>query len=992
MTPERFRQIESLYHAALECSSEERAALLSEAGANDEELLEKVGALLKAHQQEGDLFAQPVFHQGLALMSENRPSLAEQELGHYKIRSLLGTGGMGEVYDAVDTQLHRRVAVKVLLPNYANDAERIRHFQREARAAAAISHPNVALVYESGECNGRYFMAMEYVEGETLRSRMATGPRSQLESLDIACQVAAALVAAHEVGIAHRDIKPENVMLVKEARVKVLDFGLAKRIEPLATNNKGFAVELSTLFETTPGIIMGTLPYMSPEQARGQAIDARTDLWSLGVMLFEMLTGKLPFSGETPSDIIVAILEHNAPPLASLLNDVPVKLQKIISKALTKDRHLRYQTAQQLCADLKNLQAELLVESKHQATLSGRIVLSGRRGLTAAVHRLIELKDQLHKARQAALPLIIAALLLVTVLILSQFSSREEPFSRIDERDFLENGNVLEAVISPDNKFVAFVTEGSDQQSLGLKWIENAREELLPQNQLGSYSKLAISRAGNELYYSLFTQSAQGELHRTSIRRGEASKKLTDNVDTPICFSLDGQRIAFIRRKQSEPPELIVANADGSGEQKLISDKRLTLGGVAWSPKNDVLACAVFAGEDEKQQTVSLISLKDAHWASLTTHHWDKIDRLAWLENGQGLILVAAEKSPLSQLWYISLKTGERRRITTGVDEYRSLSLTSDSKTIATVRSRRQSRIRITTFPGAESQAKELAVGKNVGTDGLIWTPDQRIVYTSTTQGSRNLWVVDASGEGSRQLTYNVGAVRQPVVSPDNKHLVFVSDHDGTYKIWRIDLSNGGNLTRLTNGPDDTFPTISPEGTWVIYAAQTDTGRTLWKVPIRGGKAEQLTDYLSNWPSISPDGKYIACLYRDPSEDASIELAVTSLSGGKPVIKFPLPAGIAVPPDMASSGFHWSTDSRFILYVDTSKGVSNIWQQSVSGGAPKRLTNFTSDRIFWFDISRKTGHLVYSRGQYLHDGVLISDLTNDQRKNNLFDMIRISAK
>ncbi len=992
MTPERFRQIESLYHAALECSSEERAALLSKACANDEELLQKVGALLKAHEKESDFFAQPVFHHGLALMSEKPPSLTGQKFGHYKIRSLLGEGGMGEVYDAIDTRLHRRVAVKVLLPNYANNTERIRHFQREARAAAAISHPNVALVYESGECNGRYFMAMEYVEGETLRRRIAMGPSPLQESLDIVGQVTAALAAAHEVGIAHRDIKPENVMMVKEAHVKVLDFGLAKRIEPLTTNSKGQAVELSTLFETTPGIIMGTLPYMSPEQARGQAIDARTDLWSLGVMFFEMLTGKLPFNGETPSDIIVAVLEHNPPPLALLLNGVPAKLQKIITKTLTKDLNLRYQTAQELYTDLKSLNEELAVESKRQATIFGRILLFCRYSAAAVARGLISMKNRFHTARLAVQTLIISALLLIAVLVLIQFTPLEEPFSRIDERDFLENGNVLEAAISPDNKFVAFVTEGSDQQSLGLKWIESAKEELLPQNQFGSYSKLAISRDGNDLYYSLFTQSAQGALHRTSIRRGEVSKKLIDNVDTPVSFSLDGQRIAFIRRKQSEPPELIIANADGSSEQKLISDKRLTLGGLAWSPKNDALACAVYAGEDEKHQTVSLISLKDAHWASPTAHHWDKIDRLAWLENGQGLVLVAAEKSPLSQLWHVSLKTGEPRRITTGVDEYRSLSLTSDSKTIATVRSRRQSRIRITSFPSAESQAKELAVGKNVGTDGLIWTPDQRIVYTSTTQGSRNLWVVDESGESSRQLTQNVGAVRQPVASPDNKYVVFVSDHDGAYKIWRIDLSDGGNLTRLTNGPDDTFPTISPDGTWVIYSAQTDTGRTLWKVPILGGKAEPLTDYLSNWPSISPDGKYIACLYRAPSENASIELAVTSLSGGKPVIKFPLPAGIAVPPDLASPGFHWSSDSRFILYIVTSKGISNIWQQPISGGASKRLTNFTSDRIFWFDISRKTGYLVYSRGQYLHDGVLINDLSNYRRKNNWFDVIRIFTK
>ena len=271
-----------------------------------------------------------------------------------------------------------------------------------------------------------------------------------------------------------------------------------------------------------------------------------------------------------------------------------------------------------------------------------------------------------------------------------------------------------------------------------------------------------------------------------------------------------------------------------------------------------------------------------------------------------------------------------------------------------------------------------MTAGKNEGVYGLAWAPDRRIVYTSTEKESRDLWVMNQDGSGKRPLTQSGTADRQPVVSADGRQVVFVSDRDGATKIWKVDL-DGGNLKRLTDGPDDIFPTVSRDNRWVIYSARTNDLRSLWRVPLGGGKPERLTGYLANSPAVSPDGEHIACLYRDSSEDSKLELAILPIEGGRPVAWFSLPSGIAAPPDLATPEFRWSPDSRSILYVNTENSVSNIWRQPVNGGPPKQLTNFTSDRIFWFDVSSVNGGLVSARGQYLHDGVLITDLNRKKK-------------
>jgi serine/threonine protein kinase/Flp pilus assembly protein TadD len=362
MTPERWQQINELYHAAVELDANRQATFLNQACAGDAGLRDEVESLIASHDQARSFIAEPALKVAARVLAEDQvTSLVGRRFSHYRIESLLGVGGMGEVYLAEDTSLDRKVALKLLPAQFTNDAERLRRFEREARAASALNHPNILTIYEIGQEDGHHYTATEFIDGETLREHMA-GTRMKVdESLDVAAQVASALGAAHAAGIVHRDIKPENVMLRSDGFVKVLDFGLAK-LSPRHASMAEPEAPARSLVRTNPGLVMGTVRYMSPEQARGQDVDARTDIWSLGVVIYEMVTGRAPFAGETPSHVVVSILETQPPPLTHE-NEMPKGLERIVDKALRKNREERYQTVKDLLLDLKSLKQELEVEA-----------------------------------------------------------------------------------------------------------------------------------------------------------------------------------------------------------------------------------------------------------------------------------------------------------------------------------------------------------------------------------------------------------------------------------------------------------------------------------------------------------------------------------------------------------------------------------------------------------------------------------------------------
>jgi len=366
MKPERWQQIDQLFLAVLELEPSERTALLNQACAGDESLRSEIESLLTSYEQAESFIEHPAFEAAAEMLADGRAQLAGgQRIGHYEIIRLLGEGGMGEVYLAQDRKLHRKIALKLLPASFTTDTERVRRFEREAHAASALNHPNILTVYEIGESDSSRFIATEFVEGQTLREMMLRSRLDLSESLDIAIQIASALVAAHRAGVVHRDIKPENVMVREDGIVKVLDFGLAKSIiKPAGQLAVDPDAATCAMVKTSPGVIMGTVAYMSPEQARGHQVDERTDIWSLGVVLYEMLTGKTPFAAETGSDVIARILWKEPTALTSVSSEATEQLDEIVQKALVKDREERYQQVKDLLIDLKRLRHRMDVKAE----------------------------------------------------------------------------------------------------------------------------------------------------------------------------------------------------------------------------------------------------------------------------------------------------------------------------------------------------------------------------------------------------------------------------------------------------------------------------------------------------------------------------------------------------------------------------------------------------------------------------------------------------
>jgi serine/threonine-protein kinase len=414
MKSEQWQQLDSLFHSALECEPAERAAFLDEACDGDESLRQQVEVLLTAHQGAGSFIERPAFEvEAQSVADDQDESSVGQTIGHYKIISTLGVGGMGEVYLSQDTRLGRMIALKLLPVEFTRDTDRVRRFQQEARAASALNHPNIITIYEIGQVDDRHFIATEFIEGDTLRHSIsgpqrltggngihaAATPLKVCDVLNIGIQTADALAAAHEAGIVHRDIKPENIMLRRrDGYVKVLDFGLAKLTE-------GPAVAIDTeaptraQIKTDAGMRMGTASYMSPEQARGERVDARTDIWSLGVVLYELVAGCAPFERSTPSEIIALILEREPAPLARYAREVPTELERIVGKALTKDKEERYQTAKDLLVDLRRLRQRLEVEAEIER--SGPSKLSEKAALATDGKQALATADEATTRTQA---------------------------------------------------------------------------------------------------------------------------------------------------------------------------------------------------------------------------------------------------------------------------------------------------------------------------------------------------------------------------------------------------------------------------------------------------------------------------------------------------------------------------------------------------------------------------------------------------------------
>jgi Tol biopolymer transport system component len=731
---------------------------------------------------------------------------------------------------------------------------------------------------------------------------------------------------------------------------------------------------------------------MSPEQVRAKELDARSDLFSFGVVLYEMATGTLPFRGDSSGVIFEAILNRTPAAPVRLNPDCPLELERIIHKALEKDRDLRYQVASEMRADLKRLKRD--TDSTRGATA---VVAAGRdvgAGLASALGPDVgqrtsrqdagatgESSDSLviaglvkrHKKPIIALMaggIVIAAAILYALYRASIHAPA--PPAALEFTRVTGSGDVQQADISPDGKYVAYVRETAGKQSLWLKQLATGSDVQIATLDEDVCPGVAFSPDGSYVYFARRNRlKPSGDLYQLP-SLGGTPRRVLAGISSPPAFSPDGQRIAF-ERDSSSDNSLLTALLAGSNQRLLASYKPpedINPDRVAWSPDGKTVAFV----HQSPEIVLTIIPAEGGPAQPVAGAPWYFINDLTWLPGSRYLLVAGVPRGGAvgrPQLYQVSPEGGDLRQITHDLSRYAGVRASADGKTLLALQNQILETLEVTT-PGKESETRTLSSGNQNrdGDYGLAWTPDGKIVYVSVPNGRVDLWKMGADGSNPQRLTSNDASSGSdsPAVSLRGGFIAFTQwDRNGQLSIWRMDM-DGSNLKQLSQGRLDWHPTISPDGRWVVFTRNESGKVVLMKVPSEGGSASQLTDDNSYFSSVSPDSKWIACLYySSQNQPFSLALAMVPFAGGQPAKVFPLPT--TIPSDCP---IHWTPDGRAISYINNVNGVSNIWEQPVEGGPPKAVTHFTSDKIFWFDWSRD-GRLALSRGTDTTDAVLIKN-------------------
>ena len=891
---------------------------------------------------------------------------AGARIGSYEIVAPVGSGGMGEVYRARDPKLNRDVAIKILQELFAADPERRQRFEREAQTVAALNHPGIVTVYSVESAGDLLFLTMELVEGKPLSDLIPGGGMSIAQILKLAIPLTDAVSAAHQRGITHRDLKPANVMVTDDGRVKVLDFGLAKLKEPEPSDG----ASLPTKALTGEGCIVGTVAYMSPEQAEGKPIDQRTDVFSLGIILFEMATGQRPFKGDTSASIVASILRDSPASVTEIRQQMPRDLARIVKRCLVKDPEHRYQTVKDLRNDL-----EALREDVDSGIVEAPVVTTG----SAASPR------PRRAAIGAAIALAVASLAIVAFALLRDrrpAASSAISFDAVKLTRLTNTGQAALAAISPDGKYVVHVGDDVGAQSLWIRQVATASNvQIVPPADV-RYHGVAFSPDGNYVYYATYPGSGGGNvawLYQLPVLGG-APRRILEDVDSPPTFAPDAKRFAFLRGfTTAGEAAVMVANADGTGVKRLAVRKApntYPLSMASWSPDGRVIAVPV-NGESGGQRSMSVVVI-DAETGAETpvgSRRWDAIGSVAWLGR-DGLVLTATEPGGSPQIWYLGYPGGESRRITNDLNRYDQLSVTADASALVTVQTDQQSHLWVAPA-GDTRRAREITSGTGRFDGWPSWTPDGRIIYTSNASGNADIWIADADGRGARQLTTDPGYDVQPSVSPDGQTIAFQSARGGS-TIWKMN-PDGGNQVQLTPSAG-VAPAISPDGRWIFFTSLAQPQRSVWKVPLSGGDAIRVgaepaaVDDPARTTSratfvaraISPDGAMLAGTFLDRSARA-FRTGLLSIERGD-VVK-------TLERVNAIGGLQFTLDGRALMYADVKNGVWNVWSQPIDGGPAKQVTDFTTGgSISGFSWSRDGRQLAIARGPVTSDAVLVSNL------------------
>jgi len=922
--------------------------------------------------------------------------LSGTKLGRYEINRQIGVGGMGEVFLAHDSQLDRDVALKVLLPEFCCDLERVQRFKLEARAASALNHPNIITIHEIDETDDKLFIATEFVDGATLREKIEKGELAFLDSIKIAEQVADALSVAHQAHIVHRDIKPENIMIRRDGYAKILDFGLAKPIH----HQSGAEDKTIQLVKTQLGIVMGSARYMSPEQARGKETDERTDVWSLGVVLYEMLTGKNPFEGETVSDSLAALIHVEPEPL----ENVPEELHWIIRKALKKNAAERYQNIKDFALDLKELRLRIERNSDEnkfvnftKTTSFGKLDTSENKTLihktlsaensTGAQKRLYQTRINT-EANPTGWRFLPAALLVLTAILIFGtwllrpviFGNPRLVFGSPQVSRLTENGKSHLPEISPDGKYIAFVTSESGMNSLKVRQVAtDSTVQIVPPTNL-EFKTPTFSPDGSYIFYNSVAEGV-GTVYQIPTLGGTAKKIIAD-VDTKVSFSPDGKQFIFARHNPNKGGDtVIIANSDGSNPQPFITNQEAgydMITEAVWSPdgENILLGALKRSGDALERISIVAVSVKHKKMQAVGENTWIGATSLNWLKDNSGIVFIAKnEPVESSQIWHLSFPKGETRQITNDISDYASLSLADDGKTMITTKVDTISSF-WTLAPNTKELKQLTAESRNyAGFSGIENASNGKIYFNKRNGKEVNIWEADEDGKNERQITSDSLINGIPAISKDGKFLVFSSNRKGGFRIWRTDLE-GKNPVQLTveaNG-GDFRPQLSNDGQTVIFMRQSKDGgkSVLMTVSADGGQVKSLLpeeDFSQTMPQISFDGKHIAYFsFKFDEQTLELQNKLTIYEfNGKEIGKLEKEIPISL-----DKTFAWSPDGKSLTFIN-SEGLPNLWNYPFDESKPKPLTDFNSGKIVNFSWSSDGKKIFIVRGITNSDLVLIRD-------------------
>jgi serine/threonine protein kinase len=906
--------------------------------------------------------------------------MLNETIAHYRILRKLGSGGMGVVYEAEDSKLGRRVALKFLHEDDRRDPQALERFLREARAASALNHPGICTIHAIEEHDGRTFIAMELLEGQTLDKIIPLGSLPIPRTIDIGIQLADALDAAHKKGIIHRDVKPSNIFVTERSAIKILDFGLAKLL-PEHHNFEG-ETTLSgsqTLLLTSPGTAVGTISYMSPEQARGEELDPRSDLFSLGGVLYQLTTGKVPFPGATSAVVFDNIL-HCAPVAPVSLNpDAPAELERILNKALEKDRDIRYQVAAELRADLRRLQRELDSGKGAAATTSsGRIPTQlsipaappaepTRSPSSSSILIAAATKNKLG----TGVALVVALLLLVAAAfgVYSLLPHKKAlPVETMSVENLTNNGHVFLARISPDGKYLLHVLEENGLQSLWLRHIPTGSNTQVVTPAATRYSGLTFSPDGNYIYFVRREDSEQAiaSLYDAPMLGG-APRLLIKDVDSPIAFSPDGQRFAFLHQHGDSPvADLKIARRDGTLEPDLFHHKELHADNLSlsWSPDGKTIVIPIV--QPTLQDLGGFLAV-DVATASMKKVAIAK-DRLyyepAWLPDMSGLLVSAAIAETgfrRRQIGIVSFPDGAFRLLTTDTNDYFHPSLSADGQSVAANQSQAKYQVEIAPA-GSLENFNAVKLSSTLPIRSWDLTPDAQVLLI---QGP-DVRMVNPSGGDRVIFSDPKYAVDQVASCGQGRYVVFRSigrSGGAETNLWRVD-SDGTNLVRLTFGVNDRVPVCSYDGKWVYYVDAAEN-HFLKRVPIDGGAPETIVKAPSEPYDVSPDGKTVAAYEARESDHTTILVTYSLEDGKKSSLEFD-------PRALPSLAF--MPTGKAILYAVREKGVDNLWVQPLDGSACRQLTHFTSEKIGGYGYSKDGTRLAVGRGHADSDAVLLRNI------------------